>query len=121
MVPRTDFGRKVNIENKKQKAAETKKRIGPALLNAIGKDKMKSFEEFGIEVDDIRYAALMTGFEQYFRRRENKTILQYRLFNSRQKPGEEQADFMKKLKRLASQCQLASLESGITVQAIIKG
>ena len=81
---------------------------------------MEIFEGFGIGVDDIRYAALVTRFDEYFRGRENKNILRHRLFNSRQKPEEEIFDFIKRMKRLASQSQLANLESDITVQAIIK-
>ena len=65
----TDFGHKVHIKE-------------AAVVNAIREDKMKIFEGFGIDVDDIRYAAPVTGFEEYFRGRENKTILRHRLFNS---------------------------------------
>ena len=86
----TDFGHKANIEDEEQKAAEKEKRKEAALLKAIGEDEIETFEGFGIEVDDIKYAALVTRFEEYFRGRENKTILRHKLFNSRQKPGEEQ-------------------------------
>ena len=72
-------------------------------------------------MEDIRYERLVTRFEEYVRGRENKTILRHRLFNSRQKPGEEQSGFIKRMKRLASQCQLAALESDMAVHAIING
>ena len=62
----TDFGNKINIEDEVQKAAETEKRKGAALLNAIGKDRMEIFEGFGIEVKDIRYERAVTRFEEYF-------------------------------------------------------
>ena len=117
----TDFGYKINMEDEVQKAAETEKRKGAALLNAIGEDGMEIFEGFGIEVEDIRYERVVARFEEYFRGRENKTILRHRLFNSRQKPGEEQSDFIKRMKRLASQCQLAALENDMAVHAIING
>ena len=83
----TDFRHKINIKDEVQKSAETEKRKGVALLNAIGEDRMEIFEGFGIEVEDIKDERLVTRFEEYFRGRKNKTILGHRLFNSRWKPG----------------------------------
>ena len=85
----TDFGHKMNIDDEVQKTAETEKRKRAALLNAIEKDEMEIFEGFCIKVEDIRYERLVTRFEEYFRGKENKTILRHMLFNSRQKPGEK--------------------------------
>ena len=106
----TDFRHKVDIEDEEQKAAEAEKRKGVALPNAIGENGMEIFEELGIEVENIRYESLVTRFEEYFTGRENKTILRHR---------EEQSDFIQIIKRLASQCQLAALESDMAVHAII--
>ena len=79
----TDFGHRVNIEDEIQKAAETEKRKGAALLNAIGEDRMEISERFGIEAEDIDYERLVTRLEEYFKGRENKTISRQRLFSSR--------------------------------------
>ena len=116
----TDFEHKVNIEDSEQKAAETEKRTRAALLNAIGEKEIEIFLRIRHWSGCIRYAALVTKFEEYFRGTENKTILRHRLFNSRQKPEEEQLDFSKRMKGLSSQCQLADLKSDITVQTILK-
>ena len=72
-----DFGHKVNIEDVEQKAAETEKRKGTALLNAIGENGMEIFKWFGIKLENIRNERLVTRFEEYLRGKENKTILRH--------------------------------------------
>ena len=64
----TDFGHKVNIVDQKQKTVETEKKTGAALLNAIRENRKEIFEGFGIKVEDIRYAELVTRFKEHFKR-----------------------------------------------------
>ena len=60
----TDFGHKVNIEDRIQKTKQMEKRKGEALLNLKESIEWKFFKGFGFKVEDIRYERLVTRFEK---------------------------------------------------------
>ena len=62
----TDFRDKHAVGDDGEKEAVAQHRKAAILLQAIGKQGMRIFNSFGIDLKDIRYEAVKTKFDQYF-------------------------------------------------------
>ena len=96
-------------------------RKGAALLNAIGEQGMKVFEEWGIQLEEIRFDDLVRRFKAHFSKKEGIILLRHRFLNTRQSEEEPSTNFISRVIIAANQCQLGDLKDDMIVQVVING
>ena len=96
-------------------------RKGAALLNVIGEEGMKIFEEWDIELKDVAFTDIVARFKEHFSKKEGIILLRHRFLNTRQLEGETTTEFISRVGVAAAQCKLGSLKDDMIVQIVING
>ena len=117
----TDFRDKHAVGDDGEKEAAAQHRKAAILLQAIGKQGMKIFNNFGVDLKDIKYEEVKTKFEQYFEGGESVDLIRYRFFAGRQREGETMERFISRMEDLGDQCQLQGVRDDIVKNVIIQG
>ena len=95
-----------------------KRAVAAMLLQAIGKQGMRIFNHFGIDVKDIKSEEVKNKFDEYFKGRD---FLRYKFFAGKQREGEAMEQVISRMEDLREQCQLQGIREDIIKNVIIQG
>lgn len=105
---------------KRVKKAESQRRAA-AMLNVVGEEGTEIFFTFNVEVEELQYPDLVRRFTDYFKGRENVTILRHRFLTMEQGGEETNQQFITRARAAGGRCQLGGAQEDMVVHVVIKG
>lgn len=116
-----DLKDKVNTEEDAESATEISRCKSAAMVGAIGAEGVAIFDEYGVNVEYLKYKDVVDMFNRCVGGRENMAILRHLFLKSMQEERKGLELFMSRVHQLSPQCQFCDMSEYLKMNVVLNG